>query len=187
MLEISMADGAPPLYNEVVVDSQAYLQSLPHSIAAVAYYDDSTEEEQIKATETYLAMLQAYELTVDDIPLVKLIREPAEGQPHLEDASAGAEAFLGEQRYQTFRREHPKLGLPPHQRASLSAAPDQPAAAQSDRSSVAQGLRRVEAEAHVPTSQEFAAEANLERAVAEAAKASRPASPAAAVSPNAVH
>ena len=59
MLEISMADGAPPLYNEVVVDSQAYLQSLPHSIAAVAYYDDSTEEEQIKATETYLAMLQA--------------------------------------------------------------------------------------------------------------------------------
>ena len=40
MLEISMADGAPPLYNEVVVDSQAYMQSLPHSIAAVAYYDD---------------------------------------------------------------------------------------------------------------------------------------------------
>ena len=26
---------------------------------------------------------------MDDIPLVKLIREPAEGQPHLEDASAG--------------------------------------------------------------------------------------------------
>ena len=71
---------------------------------------------------------------MDDIPLVKLIREPAEGQPHLEDASAGAEAFLGEQRYQTFRREHPKLGLPPHQRASLSAAPDQPAAAQSGSS-----------------------------------------------------
>ena len=40
MLEISMADGAPPLYNEVVVDSQAYMQNLPHSIAAVAYYDD---------------------------------------------------------------------------------------------------------------------------------------------------
>ena len=124
---------------------------------------------------------------MDDIPLVKLIREPAEGQPHLEDASAGAEAFLGEQRYQTFRREHPKLGLPPHQRASLSAAPDQPAAAQSGSSPGAQGLRRVEAEgeAHVPTSQEFAAEANLERAVA--AKASRPASPAAAVTLNAVH
>jgi hypothetical protein len=59
MLEISMADGAPPLYNEVVVDSQAYVQGLPSSIAAVAYYDDSTAEEQIKATETYLAMLQA--------------------------------------------------------------------------------------------------------------------------------
>ena len=59
MLEISMGDGAPPLYNEVVVDSQAYVQGLPNSIAAVAYYDDSTEEEQIKATETYLAMLQA--------------------------------------------------------------------------------------------------------------------------------
>ena len=59
MLEISMGDGAPPLYNEVVVDSQAYVESLPNSIAAVAYYDDSTDEEQIKATETYLAMLQA--------------------------------------------------------------------------------------------------------------------------------
>ena len=114
---------------------------------------------------------------MDDIPLVKLIREPAEGQPHLEDASAGAEAFLGEQRYQTFRREHPKLGLPPHQRASLSAAPDlhQLAAAQSGPSPEAQGLHRVDAEAHVPTSQEFATEANLERAVAS--KASRPASP----------
>ena len=43
----------------MVVDSQAYVQGLPNSIAAVAYYDDSTEEEQIKATETYLAMLQA--------------------------------------------------------------------------------------------------------------------------------
>ena len=62
MLQISMGDGADggsPLYNEVVIDSQAYVQSLPNSIAAVAYYDDSTEEEQIKATETYLAMLQA--------------------------------------------------------------------------------------------------------------------------------
>jgi hypothetical protein len=119
---------------------------------------------------------------VDDIPLVKLIREPEEGGAFLEDASAGAEAFLGEQRYQTFRREHPKLGLPPHQRASLSVAPDQSPAAQSSPSPVAQGLRRVEAEAHVPSFQEFAAEANLERAVA--AKA-HPASPAAAVSPNA--
>jgi hypothetical protein len=119
---------------------------------------------------------------VDDIPLVKLIREPEEGGAFLEDASAGAEAFLGEQRYQTFRREHPKLGLPPHQRASLSVAPDQSPAAQSSPSPVAQGLRRVEAEAHVPSFQEFAAEANLERAVA--AKA-HPASQAAAVSPNA--
>lgn len=120
---------------------------------------------------------------MDDIPLVKLIREPAEGQPFLEDASAGAEEFLGEQRYQTFRREHPKLGLPPHQRASLSVAADESPAAQSSPSPLAQGLRRAEAEAHVPSGQEFAAEANLERAVA--AKASHPASQAA--SPYAVH
>ena len=64
--------------------------------------------------------LQAYSLTVEDIPLVKLVREPEEGQPSIEDTSAGAQDFLSEQRYQAFRREHPKLGLPPHQRAAVS-------------------------------------------------------------------
>ena len=156
MLEISM--GGSETYNEVIVDSQVYMKNLPNSIAAVAYYDDSSEEEQIKATETYLAMLQAYDLTVDDIPLVKIIREPAYGQPFIEDASAGAETFLSEQRYQRFRREHPKLRLPPHQRAALSPALHGP---NTDEPLVTKSSFR----SHLAS---YAAEANLERAVAAA-------------------
>ena len=157
MLNISMSEGAPPQYNEVIIDSQAYIDSLPNSIAAIAYYDDSSEEEQTKATETYFAMLQAYDLPVGDIPLVKLIREPAHGQPFLEDATAGAEAFLSEQRYQRFRREHPKLGLPPHQRASLQHADaDESPAAESSPHGMSRPMARYKA---------YGAEADLGRAV----------------------
>lgn len=112
MLSLSMNAGDHwEQHNEVVVDSQVYLDNLPSSIAAVVYFEDASDEERVKATETYLSLLDTYGLTVDDIFLLRLNRA-AEHGPYVEDASAEAADFLSDKAYQKFRGNHPNLQLP---------------------------------------------------------------------------
>ena len=104
-------------YNEVIIDSRVYTRNLPGSIAAVVFFDDIAtsatqvnEEARLQATKAYVLMLDTYNLTEADLPMVKITRpDPllaAEPQQKvtIEDVSTGTREYLREHTKQAFRR-----------------------------------------------------------------------------------
>lgn len=65
-------------YNEVLVDTQAYLDNLPRSLAAFVYGLRGSEEEEVagdnagETATTYLAFLDFYNMTSADVPLLRV-------------------------------------------------------------------------------------------------------------------
>ena len=65
-------------YNEVLVDTQAYLDNLPRSLAAFVYGLRGSEEEEVagdnagETATTYLAFLDFYNMTEADVPLLRV-------------------------------------------------------------------------------------------------------------------
>jgi len=65
-------------YNEVLVDTQAYLDNLPRSLAAFVYGLRGSETEEVagdnagETATTYLAFLNFYNLTQADLPLLRV-------------------------------------------------------------------------------------------------------------------
>ena len=106
-------------YNEVLIDSRVYTRNLPGSIAAVVFFDDAAdsnrtadanEQARIEATKAYVQLLDKYNLTETDLPLLKLRRpdptlanEPQQ-KVEIEDASKGAREYLAEHAQQAYRR-----------------------------------------------------------------------------------
>jgi len=106
-------------YNEVLIDSRVYTRNLPGSIAAVVFFDDAAEsnrtadaneQARIEATKAYVQLLDKYNLTEADLPLLKLRRpdptlakEPQQ-KVEIEDASKGAREYLAKHAQQAYRR-----------------------------------------------------------------------------------
>lgn len=65
-------------YNEVLVDTQAYLDNLPRSLAAFVYGLRGSEGEEVagdnagETATTYLAFLDFYNMTQADVPLLRV-------------------------------------------------------------------------------------------------------------------
>jgi len=74
MLETSMRGVQP--YNELIVDSDHYLNNLPDSVAAVVYNLRGAGD-QSKAVRTYVRMLDNYKLTESQVPLLRANFAPA--------------------------------------------------------------------------------------------------------------
>ena len=122
MLNVSMApDSAQhaagvslgvPVYNEVVVNSTWFIDHLPGSIEAIVYFEDSQSEprvnaggvvakdtrevDKLAAYTTYVALLDAYNLTEKQIPLLAMSRGAADRseRSRVTDMSSEARAFL---------------------------------------------------------------------------------------------
>ena len=122
MLKISMRPGTEH-YNEVLIDSRAYTRKLPYSIAAFVFFEDhtpgdgtqTTEQARLKATRAYVHMLDAYNLTEAELPLIKVIRPNrlpiAVASPQdaaVEDASRGAREYLSQHAKEVYRERRRK-------------------------------------------------------------------------------
>ena len=105
------------LYNEVLINSTYVLENLPHSIAAIVYFDDEEAKrlaasngedsrlpDKIVATTAYVGMLDRYGLTEEDLPLLKINRT---GAVSIMDVSLGARKFLANHSYEQYRKNHP--------------------------------------------------------------------------------
>ena len=110
MLTISMnpQNMATSLYNEVLIDANQYKDNLPHSIAAVVYFDDSAVADKVVAVHTYLQILEEYNLTRSQLPLLKVARARAlssvKAGELVVDESAGASAYLAHHSFEKFRK-----------------------------------------------------------------------------------
>ena len=110
MLTISMnpQNMATSLYNEVLIDANNYKDNLPHSIAAVVYFDDSAVADKVVAVHTYLQILDEYNLTRSQLPLLKVARARALSSigagELVADESAGATAYLAHHSFEKFRK-----------------------------------------------------------------------------------
>ena len=110
MLTISMnpQNMATSLYNEVLIDANQYKDNLPHSIAAVVYFDDSAVADKVVAVHTYLQILEEYNLTRSQLPLLKVARARALSSigagELVVDESAGASAYLAHHSFEKFRK-----------------------------------------------------------------------------------
>ena len=117
MLEKSMgrtvtAAGRVGMYNEVVVDAAHYEKHLPNSVAAFVYFNDTvsgiagdtTLADKIVTTNTYLAMIDAYNYTEADVPLLQIDREDG----LVIDVSLGARQFAATHTLQQYRESHPE-------------------------------------------------------------------------------
>jgi len=106
-------------YNEVLIDSREYTRNLPGSIAAVVFFDDAAEgnltddaneQARIEATKAYVLLLDKYNLTESNLPLLKLSRpDPTlaylpQQKVTIEDASKDAREYLAEHAQQAYRR-----------------------------------------------------------------------------------
>merc|ERR1712216_740596 len=105
------------MYNEVLVNASAVIESLPRSVAAFVYLDDETAlkagqangedtrlPDKIVATTAYVGMLDRYKLTEEDLPLLKINRS---GAVSIMDVSLGARKFLANHSYEQYRKNHP--------------------------------------------------------------------------------
>ena len=110
MLEHSMTvSGAPD--NEVLIDSALYLDRLPGSVAAVMYFHGANDWDQLQATRAYVAMLDAYELSESELPLLEVSHnaEPLDGTGAImHDVSSGARAWLQKHPWRQYRKQHPR-------------------------------------------------------------------------------
>jgi hypothetical protein len=110
MLTISMnpQNMATSLYNEVLIDANNYKDNLPHSIAAVVYFDDSAVADKVVAVHTYLQILDEYNLTRAQLPLLKVARARAlsaiAAGELVVDESAGASAYIEHHSFEKFRK-----------------------------------------------------------------------------------
>jgi hypothetical protein len=89
-----------PVYNEVIVNSTWFIDHLPGSVDAIVYFEDSQAEprvnaggvvakdtrevDKLAAYTTYVALLDAYNLTEENIPLISMTRG---AYPRPDDAS----------------------------------------------------------------------------------------------------
>merc|ERR1719217_1279965 len=88
------------LYNEVLINSSHLLLNLPKAIAAFVYFDDEDSlligqpstrvQDKIVVTTAYVHMLDSFNFTESDIPLLRVNRTG----PHMMDVSAGARKYL---------------------------------------------------------------------------------------------
>ena len=117
MLKKSMHDKDAKLTsNEVLVDSSYYVDNLPSSVAAIMFFDDATAEDKIIATKAYVALLDKYEVTEAEIPLIKVnrgvdpegnpIKSPST-EPVVMDVSHKARDFLAKHSYKKYLKHHP--------------------------------------------------------------------------------
>lgn len=119
MLERSINGGDG--YNEVLIDSKAYMRNLPDSVAAVAYKLHGVDNlgDRIKATKAYVSLLDTYKLTECDIPLLRANWGPQDPNPVplFTDMSATARQFLKDNPYAKYRKSwrehHPYLAKHP--------------------------------------------------------------------------
>jgi hypothetical protein len=130
MLDISLTVGTLQngLYNEVLIDAKTYDRNLPHSILAFVYFYDAPLGDRVEVTRAYLDMLDAYNLTEKDVPLLSVAidqddykpltdlerkrltpEEEAERErkPVLVDESNGARQFLELHSISRYREHHP--------------------------------------------------------------------------------
>ena len=117
-------------YNEVVINSTYFVQNLPESILAIIYFDDAAGKEQVRAIETYVALLDKFKLTECELPLLKIVRgtdytdaeERARRHSVVIDMSSSARAALDSHEYDMFRSKHPALKLPARGPTNLTKA-----------------------------------------------------------------
>ena len=117
MLKKSMHDKDAKLTsNEVLVDSSYYVDNLPSSVAAIMFFDDATAEDKIIATKAYVALLDKYEVTEAEIPLIKVNRgvdpegnpmKSPSTEPVVMDVSSSARNFLAKHSYKKYLKHHP--------------------------------------------------------------------------------
>jgi hypothetical protein len=101
------------LYNEVLINSSHLLNNLPQSIAAFVYFDDEDSllvgqpstrvQDKIVATTAYVHMLDSFNYTERDIPLLRINRTG----PHIMDVSGGARKYLANHSLDEYRKRHP--------------------------------------------------------------------------------
>ena len=92
--------------NEVLIDASYYVDHLPGSVAAIMFFNDATSEDKIIATRAYVALLDKYQVTEAEIPLLKVNRgvdeqgNPLKSPSSVEtvmDVSSSARNFLAKQ------------------------------------------------------------------------------------------
>merc|ERR1711865_1189496 len=131
MLEKSMgrtvtAAGRVGMYNEVVIDAAHYEKHLPNSVAAFVYFNDTvsglgvdtTLADKIVTTNAYLAMIDAYNYTEADVPLLQVDREDG----LVLDVSLGARKFAETHTLQQYRESHPEQAKRMPRRYKFDAA-----------------------------------------------------------------
>jgi hypothetical protein len=127
MLEASMSGGENAnQYNEVLIDSRYFMKHLPGSIAGVIYGLKGMDTyDQVKAVQAYVNLLDTYNLTERDVPLLKihykggLDVQSKTNSAEITDESASAREFLRTHPYEKYRkkwiRRHPYLARHPEQ------------------------------------------------------------------------
>merc|ERR1711959_165344 len=103
--------------NEVLIDASYYTDHLPASVAAIMFFADATAEDKIIATRAYVALLDKYQVSEAEIPLLKVNRGLDElGNPMqspssvatVMDVSASARSFLAKAKeVEKLLRHHP--------------------------------------------------------------------------------
>lgn len=135
MLKISYSDEnvENAMYNEILIDAKEYVRTLPGSIAAVVYFYDEGEvggvqeaandQARMEATKAYIGILDAYGLSEDQLPLVKIIRPAAtpceagmcagksEKNILIVDKSAAAREFYSKAQLATYRAHRPQSSV----------------------------------------------------------------------------
>ena len=133
MLDKSMgkavtAAGRVGMYNEVVIDAAHFERHLPSSIAAFIFFNDTVSDmrtgdttlaDKIVTTNAYLAMIDAYNFTEADVPLLQVDREDG----LVLDVSLGARKFAETHTLQQYRESHPKEAKSMPRRYKFDAAP----------------------------------------------------------------
>ena len=100
------------MYNEVLVDSKDLMSHMPKSIGAFVFFDDDEYNhnkpytplpDKIVATSAYVALLDFYNLTESDIPILQINRTDGSFM----DVSRGARRFLELHSFEQYRKRHP--------------------------------------------------------------------------------
>jgi hypothetical protein len=104
MLQAHMRFGGSG-YNEVMIDTKAYVENLPKSVAAIVYGLKGVDlpRDKLRAHQVYVSMLDRYNLTEASFPLLEVnytqIVDPVTGPdpingPAFVDVSAGARQYV---------------------------------------------------------------------------------------------
>ncbi len=109
------------MYNEILIDAKVYERHLPGSISAVVYFHDevaldlsSNDQARMEATKAYIGILDAYDLTPADLPLLKIVRpDPLSttGTPLIVDKSEEARDYYSKQNLNIYRQHRPHVPI----------------------------------------------------------------------------